>query len=154
MNTHPCAWCGRNYRGDVCPSCSAPARDTEKIAPQEERAEPFSYNGLVVWPIRKPFRDEVEFHFYAGEKLLQIISFSGELWRQLSDEHPGLDMFPSVWKMFLVATGEVDGAMWLENKKVMPATFVITRYEHPDRERIRNLSYEQAIEEFGSVQLF
>ena len=131
-----CQYCGQDdWRGSVCARCGGkpdehPAKD--KI----EKGEPFPYNGFIVWPIRK-WNDltsdcwDREFHFYLGDRLVEIISISKEMWQELyppteSSALNIIDPMRFIWELFRVAQGDREELIQIgrDNYNKKPAMFI------------------------------
>lgn len=126
-----CEYCGQDdWRGSICVRCGGKRIEhTEKD--RIEKGEPFSYNGFIVWPIRKwtdfPHSCDREFHFYLGDRLIEIISISSEMWRELfPDPTIAYDYMRFVWELFRVAQGDEDELIQIgkDNYDKRPAMFI------------------------------
>lgn len=148
MNT--CTYCGQSrFTNDRCDGCNA-ALSVRKMDPLgnplegRERQQPFAYNGYIVWPLRDWSRDQVEFHFYRGETLVEVIEFAHEHWRNLLRADLSADPMPFVWKLFELAQGHRHVLVIQEEGRRLPAMFAITRVDHP----VASLTWDALVEQY------
>ena len=131
-----CEYCGRDeWRGTVCARCGG-ERQEHTTKDRIEKGEPFSYNGFIVWAIRK-WNDftsgswDREFHFYLGDRLIEIISISREMWYELyppseSANTTLADPMKFIWELFQIAQGDEEELIQIgkNNYDKKPAMFI------------------------------
>jgi hypothetical protein len=110
-----CSYCSSNhFENGKCQSCGAPNSAVEIEASRDIwKGEPFAYNGFIVWPIVRGWEGiggrSREYHFYLGDRLVEIVEFSDEIWRELFvRDSAAIQTNPMklVWELFLVACGD------------------------------------------------
>lgn len=140
-----CEYCGTDDQtGKVCNHCGA--KLPEKQGDVTMRAEPFFYNGYIVYMLRDYSTDTVECQFWLGMELIERFSMSREFLRETVLE--GTDSMPFFWDLFLVARGEVEVLQWKEKNTIRPALFEVRRLENPENERLRALTIRDLAMEF------
>lgn len=131
-----CEYCGsENQAGQFCSKCSA-------CLPEEngkiDKSEPFFYNGYICYYLWNRSFDLVECQFWLGMELIERISISCDFLQEKVP--PQEDTMPFFWELFLLAKGEIDKIEWSERNKKYPASFVVTRSENKELQRLRKLS--------------
>ena len=132
-----CEYCGQDeWRGSICARCGG-KRGDHATKDRIEKGEPFPYNGFIVWPIRK-WNDftsgswDREFHFYLGDRLIEIISISKEMWQELyppsvpAAAYTISEPMKFVWELFRVAQGDKEELIQVgkNNYDKKPAMFI------------------------------
>jgi hypothetical protein len=145
-----CNYCGQDvFKDNKCLGCGARSHTKEPLVTPERR-DPFAYNGYIIWPLRDFSRDSITFSFWQGDTHCEDIAFSWEMWRSLNryGELPTVtsndDPMRFVWQMFEIAQGRKDVLVIQEEKKVLPAMFLVCRAEHPKK----SWTWEEMVEEY------
>lgn len=127
--TVTCEYCGQSQDGQrmKCSECGGqlPKPGTQK--PDRERYAPFPYNGYIVWPIRDFARRQEEYHFYLGERLIDVVVLEHELIREFVKE--GETVMPLVWSVFLLQQGETEVLRVVEQNTLERKQFEIRLVE-------------------------
>jgi hypothetical protein len=97
------------------------------------KGEPFHYNGYVVWWLADPMRDEAEYLFYLGDRLVERFTVTREALRTFVPE--SCDAMPFIWELFLVAQGKKEKIVHVpEQNAIESAVFEITIKRLPKEE--------------------
>lgn len=148
-----CNYCDAEYESDIqrCAGCGAKliVANKECEKPLIEKDMPFAYNGLIVFCNRNYARDEYEFMFYAGDRLLATIPITGDLIKHLIHNDRGIDFMFPVWKLFEVVVGERDHWIIQSNKEVKPSVLHVVVRTAPEC----NLTWEEVIEMYKMQQM-
>ena len=101
-DTMKCEYCDREVQvNKYCRGCGWKAEP-----PEWERAEPFEYEGYIVWPLRHWLGDMIEFCFYRGRHLEGKHMVSREVIMCRPEYNEGADVFPEIfdeWRLSVAA---------------------------------------------------
>lgn len=147
-----CIYCGGEHfeiadipSKGACLGCGSRKTQTESNEQKLERRSPFSYNGLIIWPLENFANDTVEFQFYAGDRLLEKLVFSREYLRTIQNDYGiGTDIMPMIWQLFEVANGRRDVGIIEDNSRIKPALIAFVRAEYPAHQ----LTWEYLVEKY------
>ena len=143
-----CSYCEQpNHKeNEFCKYCGAELDRIDKACIQ--KGEPFAYNGYIVWPIKNIPMDFLEYHFYLGDRLVDVIKISRDI--LLNFVPQGTSEMGLVWDLFLVSQGEEEVLHIVEQNKVDPACFELKRVPTEREAYIDNLSIEDLMEAYAT----
>jgi hypothetical protein len=131
-----CEYCGtKNQEGGKCSKCGAPI--DAPVADAALRSGPSFYEGYIVYTLSNWQTDSLEYQFWLGRELMERIRVSRKILDEFVGE--GCDPMPFIWKLFLVARGELEVLEWQEKNNRLPAFFEIRKSENPMYEQERQL---------------
>ena len=144
MTRQVCSYCNQSAFSDIgrCLGCGASVPIEVEVKVRDIRkGEPFTYNGVVFWPIYDMDMHVCNYHVYTGNTLQAVIPISRELLEEMFPNREvgsGYSINEFLWELFLVAIGEKKQILWEDiskNKEVKPAYFkfiAIQKYEDPE----------------------
>ncbi len=149
MAKRECAFCSTEIDKGVktCPRCGS--NDIEHVQEERlERSDPYPYNGYIVYAIFDfmRIRDAIEYHFYLGERLVEIIKVSRDVLKKLVPENT--DEMDFIWDLFLIAQGKEEVLRVVEQNTVTPATFEIRRVKSEKEQWLSGLTKQAYLDAY------
>lgn len=141
-----CEWCGgTNVQGKRCGSCGGPVAQP-KAETSVWRAEPFAYNGYIVYMLQDYTADTREVQFWLGREMIERFRITRAMVEAFQLDRGNAMEF--VWQLFLLARGEHEVVYYKTlNEKPETMLCVHRMEDRREHERLSRTSMTEIMQE-------